>query len=63
MSGMWPISLREVWVNSKKGLQRVGEMTEQLQQLQKALNQHEDRVEELEKQLDEQRTLVQVFSA
>ena len=55
-------SLREVWVNNKKGLRRVGEMTEQLLRMQKVLNQNEDQIEGLEKLLDEQRELVRIIS-
>ena len=51
-------SLREVWVNSKKGLQKMSETTEQLLRLQWKLHEGDDRVEELEKELEDQRALV-----
>ena len=56
-------SLREMWVNSKKGLQKVSEMAEQLQRVQWKLHENEERVEELVNQLEEQRTLVKVVTA
>ena len=56
-------SLREVWVNNKKGLQKMNEMTEQLLRLQWKLHEGDDRVEELEKELEEQQALVSVITA
>ena len=53
-------SLREVWVNRKEGLQKVAAMTEQLQRVQWNLHENEERVEELEKLLEEQGSLLRV---
>ena len=56
-------SLREVWVNDKKGLQKMSELTEQLHRVQRHLHEDEDRVEELESELEEQRILVRDVTA